>query len=527
MSTYYVSAGRGLVTGDGSITTPFLTLGEAISIPEHYKTIVVETGTYLEGDMDMLGYDNIRLEARGKVIIDSSGHDRVIISGATSTYIVWDGFTFKNPTVEFFYRLERAYFHNCRFLMTGAKFGALTRPQWLYYSTVRCHKCLFWGISNVGVYGTDVSEYLSCVFVGATTTESTYFTGCAGDNSVIYGATGGINIAEHPVPFTDTTTDPDNPDFSYDPGHPSYSLYMEGSSRHSVIGCHNGVFESDPFSTSWSPYFVNIGFHTNIAQDGDLGNGAWENYEWYFDKTWENINVELGTNDTFQFDEGAGPIDIVIPEGLYESGDDFAAAISTAIIDSSAVNDHLIAFEATGLMSWSSSGMDFSINCNSYSSNDAWDIMGFDTASDKTGKSGYRGDYALCAGAPEEAEDNAAPSVVEFGRARIDFSHSHLATNSEVVSPVIEYYYSKKISSISLEREINSATGEVDSEQATTSRKLFVRASSSMFAMQDVPGTTSLDWTEVPHNSAELSAIITGSYKYWQMRVRLRNDATV
>ena len=388
---------------------------------------------------------------------------------------------------------------------------------------------MFWGISNIGVYGTDYSEYLACVFVGVATTESTVFTDCAGDHSVIYDAAGGVNIASSPVPFTDTTTDPDNPDFSYDPGHVNYSLYMSESSRNSVIGCHNGTLEGDPFSTSWVPRFGSIGFFTNMANDDGLGNGAWENYNWYFDKSWENIDVKAGENDSLQFDEGSGPIPATIGEGLYEDGDSFAVAISDAIVASTAVNDHSIVFEGTGRISWMSSGASLSVNCNSYSLNSAWDIIGFDTDADKTGRSGYLGNYALCVGAPIEVENNAGPSVVEAssGRVRIDFSVNDFTKNAEAVSPIIECYYTKDISSVSLDREINLATGEADSEQATTSRKLFIRASNSVFNMQDPPGSTSLDWAEVPHNSAELSAIITGSYKYWQMRVRLRNDATV
>ena len=534
MTIRYVSKSRGSDSFEGTEARPWATIGVAIKAVVPADEVIIEEGIYHEGGWDTdLGTDNVAFKGKGRVIVDASGYADIYAGVDTCHYITWDNVTFKNPSRYFFAPGNNSlwYFSNCSFILDGACYQKSLSTYFAHEMYGSFSNCLLYGLRYTRLLGASWLMYESCAFINCySVTSEGIYVNCAGNISAIYDGPGGVNSDTYPPPFTDIS-DPANPNLTYDETKLNYDMYMSGGSDLSILGTRGTAGISWPKHSETGSY--EPGRFSHLGSTSYRGHGAWANYADSYDEAWEDLDISPGNaNNTFQFDEGSGPKTATIGTLLYTDGITFAAAVATAITNAAPVDSHTITFESFGRLSWSSSGSSLTLNTNTYSTDPAWEAMGFDIDADKTGQAAYESDHSLCVGPGPSADPDvvsiAGPIIVnaETGMTNINLGAEPWANNGDVVSPLMSNYFPKKLKSLSIARTTNG-TGEIDSERLSTTRKGFVRGSNVLFDMQAPSGSTALDWTEVELDNADLSAVLTVGFKHWQVRLRLRTNATL
>lgn len=535
--TFYVDGVNGSDSYSGlSWNSPYKTFVKALSqIDEVSSKIFLASGTYYEGELDDLynqGHGttkNLAIEGVGDVWFDLAGFDywiKTSTSGISSDYRAYyfRNINFRNTETQIFdgghgnYG-EWHYFCHCRFLQTGVKYGA---GQGISPSAVNniFQQCTIFGI-DVALSNEGRCYLWHSIILGSTPKTGTASAAYSASNQSEYRGTGGWDTATYPPPFVDADTD--NPNLDFDSTHAQFEKYMTSGEFGDSVGTPGG------FNLQWTQgwddrYHSTLNLHLFDLNTNPIL-GGWVNDNDYYNTDWEDIIIS-SSNNKIDFDEGGGEVTATIADGTYSSGTDFATAIETAM-DAAATADIGVAYgeSDTLRLTLSSDGATFSLLCNSGTNlaNAAWSEMGIDTTADKTGLLVYSSDHGVVAGPGAGAPDTASPILWNdtIKAIKINFDVEPNGISARTISPVCDVRRPMPLSYLSIARQ-EEDTGAVDSEQATSTRKIEVRGDNASFNATDPAGSTDLDWTEYEYGTA----YINQSYRFWQFRVVLRLDAT-
>jgi len=533
MAVYYTSINRGSDGNPGTKSQPFKSINIGSRALAANDLLIIEQGLYQEGGLTFGGVAiNYRhFKGEGDVIVDCSGFGSFIAgsNNELTRYSAISNITFKNFSEGFIsigenrYGDNEVYVKNCTFSNEGALYGVPLTKR-IYTNGLRAFQCVFSGIPSMNK-PYRVSYFSHCVMHDVTSITGQNVEYSAGSISDIYSKIGGINSSTTPPPFTDITT-PSEPNLDYNLEHVNLDAYASGGDMSLSIGRVGGnvvTWEPSIYSHSGG---VTVSHGANFLSEDARGNGVWSNYKGNYNTDWVDKEIVAGFNDSFQFVEGFGTVTATISENTYTDGAAFASAIQTAIELSDATDTHTVTYGGNLRLDWVADGTVLELNCNSYSTNAAWDEMKMDTTADKTGSVRYYSDHGICIGAIAGSEDDTGPVVISpLGNAKIDFGIEPAATNADMVSPVMSFYIPKTIRSLYVSRTI-VGEGEADSTALTSDRTSMVRASNSLFLEDDLPGTTQMDWTNISNLMDDESATITNAYLHWQVDIRLRTNAT-
>lgn len=117
---------------------------------------------------------------------------------------------------------------------------------------------------------------------------------------------------------------------------------------------------------------------------------------------------------------------------------------------------------------------------------------------------------------------DAGPALIDTDNIQVDLASVNDARSARVISDVWDMGEAIKLKRAQVVKSVEE-TGQIDTD-GTSPYQIEVRADSASFTKTDAPGTTDLDWTATKYNDGTVE--VDQTYRYWQVRVTIRLDAT-